>query len=85
VESGLALVAVKANYEKATKLYEKALKHGEKNQKLPPATDAGWTQLNQLIALAQGIEASLRRDGLEGCIYGNEGCPQSAPASCLVH
>ena len=83
VESGLA--AVKANYEKATRFYERALKHGEPNQKLPPSTDKGWELMNQLITLAQMVESSLRRSGLEGCIYGDKGCPQNAPASCLVH
>jgi hypothetical protein len=83
VESGLKFV--QQNYEKATKLYSKALEHGEKKQKLPPATDAGWEQLNKFITLAQAIENSLRRTGFEGCIYGDLGCPSEAPASCMAH
>jgi TPR repeat protein len=83
VERGLT--AVKANYEKATKLYSKAVEHGEKKSKLPPATDAGWAKMWEYVTLAQMIESSLRREGLQGCIYGDKGCPTIAPASCFGH
>jgi TPR repeat protein len=83
VESGVGVV--QQSYEKATKLYSKAVEHGKKNQKLPPATDAGWKKLWEFVTLAQMVENSLRRSGFEGCIYGDKGCPSEAPASCMAH
>jgi len=79
--------AVKKNYEKATMIYERALAYADRQKRwsLPPTDDEGWTMMWQAVNRATGIEASLRRSGFTGCIYGNDGCPESSVASCLGH
>jgi len=88
VESRLnELSAIKKYYEKATTIYERALAYADRKERwsLPPTDDEGWTMMWQQVRLASGIEASLRRSGFTGCIYGNDGCPENSVASCLGH
>lgn len=42
-----------------------------------------WTKFWQACERAVGMDASLRRDGFTGCIYGEgKSCPAIAPANC---
>jgi hypothetical protein len=80
---------IKKDYEKATKIYERALDYADRQERwsLPPTDDEGWTMMWQAVNRASGIEASLRRSEprFTGCLYGNNGCPENSVASCLGH